>query len=240
MAWRIDDRWLWLGLGAVTFVAVRGISYALHEVVRLVEVSEPPQEEKDLEEDSSTDPVAISLTSLKTLATCDNANIRDAAIKVVCARVIADKAAQDLIISQLYSPDTLTREIATRAAHLIDKQLRSHAWRLPPLARTSTRTVTRRWVIDGDGRWVAEPGGDEGARQPLRDVTAGGFTRSRFREESPEELALRRRRREAMVLNEGDRPVGEEDIIIQPVEGEGAGRREWEVFADGREGAVSA
>ncbi|KAJ9648555.1 hypothetical protein H2199_001410 [Coniosporium tulheliwenetii] len=223
MAWRIDDRWLWLGLGAVTFVAVRGISYALHEVVRLVEVSEPPQEEKDLEEDSSTDPVAISLTSLKTLATCDNANIRDAAIKVVCARVIADKAAQDLIISQLYSPDTLTREIATRAAHLIDKQLRSHAWRLPPLARTSTRTVTRRWVIDGDGR----------------DVTAGGFTRSRFREESPEELALRRRRREAMVLNEGDRPVGEEDII-QPVEGEGAGRREWEVFADGREGAVSA
>lgn len=84
---------------------------------------------------------------------------------------------------------------------------------------------------------MAEPGGDEGLRQPLRDVTAGGFTRSRFREESPEELALRRRRREVMVLNEGDRPVGEEDII-QPVEGEGGGRREWEVFADGREVAV--
>lgn len=84
---------------------------------------------------------------------------------------------------------------------------------------------------------MAEPGGDEGLRQPLGDVTTSGFTRSRFREESPEELALRRRRREVMVLNEGDRPVGEEDII-QPVEVEGGGRREWEVFADGREVAV--
>jgi hypothetical protein len=37
--------------------------------------------------------------------------------------------------------------------------------------------------------------------------------RSRQLEESPEEMALRRRRREAMVLNEGDRPVSQDDII---------------------------
>jgi len=35
----------------------------------------------------------------------------------------------------------------------------------------------------------------------------------RQREESPEEQALRRRRREAIVLNEGNRPVTQDDII---------------------------
>lgn len=37
--------------------------------------------------------------------------------------------------------------------------------------------------------------------------------RMRDREDSPEEQALRRRRREAIVVNEGDRPVTQEDII---------------------------
>ena len=37
--------------------------------------------------------------------------------------------------------------------------------------------------------------------------------RVRARAESPEEVALRRRRREAIVLNDGDRPVAQEDII---------------------------
>ena len=42
--------------------------------------------------------------------------------------------------------------------------------------------------------------------------------RRRTREESEEERALRRRRREAMVLNEGGRPLGRDDII-QPING---------------------
>jgi hypothetical protein len=37
--------------------------------------------------------------------------------------------------------------------------------------------------------------------------------RPREREESHEEQALRRRRREAIVLNEGDRPLSQDDII---------------------------
>lgn len=56
------------------------------------------------------------------------------------------------------------------------------------------------WMIDGDET--------AGARQ---------VSGRRFREESPEEQALRRRRREAMVLSEGGRPLGNENII-QPVQ----------------------
>ncbi|BDD57890.1 hypothetical protein MPDQ_004092 [Monascus purpureus] len=56
------------------------------------------------------------------------------------------------------------------------------------------------WMIDGEET--------AGARR---------FSERRFREESPEEQALRRRRREAMVLSEGGRPLGNENII-QPVQ----------------------
>ena len=41
--------------------------------------------------------------------------------------------------------------------------------------------------------------------------------RARARAESPEEVALRRRRREAIVMNDGDRPVAQEDIIQRGV-----------------------
>lgn len=47
---------------------------------------------------------------------------------------------------------------------------------------------------------------------PFMDPSNPG-PRARTREESPEEMALRRRRREAMVLNEGDHPVRQDDII---------------------------
>ena len=52
------------------------------------------------------------------------------------------------------------------------------------------------WMIDGDET--------AGARRP---------SERRFREESPEERAWRRRRREAMVLSDGGRPLGNENII---------------------------
>ena len=55
------------------------------------------------------------------------------------------------------------------------------------------------WMIDGDET--------AGTRRP---------SERRLPEESPEEQALRRRRREAMVLSEGGRPLGTENII-QPV-----------------------
>lgn len=48
MAYRIDDRWLWLGAGVALFIAVKGISYAIHDTVRLTEV-QPLVNEQDEE-----------------------------------------------------------------------------------------------------------------------------------------------------------------------------------------------
>ncbi|KAL4802889.1 hypothetical protein BDV18DRAFT_163413 [Aspergillus unguis] len=56
------------------------------------------------------------------------------------------------------------------------------------------------WMVDGDD-------------------TAGSTRRTparRLRERNPEEQALRRRRREAMVLSDGRRPLGHDDIIQLP------------------------
>lgn len=38
MSHRIDDRWLWLGAGAALYLAAKGISYAIHDTVRLTQV----------------------------------------------------------------------------------------------------------------------------------------------------------------------------------------------------------
>lgn len=56
MAFRIDDRWLWLGFGVFLFAAAKGFQYAMTDIVRLTEI-EPYQydfqrEEKELPEDS--------------------------------------------------------------------------------------------------------------------------------------------------------------------------------------------
>lgn len=61
---------------------------------------------------------------------------------------------------------------------------------------------------DGEGDTVMI-GGEETAGLVMSSITRG----RRIREESIEEQALRRRRREAMVLSEGGRPLGRDDII---------------------------
>ncbi|CAI7588782.1 unnamed protein product [Penicillium palitans] len=58
------------------------------------------------------------------------------------------------------------------------------------------------WMVDAD-----EAGGSFG-RTPSR----------RLQEGSAEEQALRRRRREAMVLSDGGRPIGNDDIIQRPID----------------------
>lgn len=47
MAHRIDDRWLWLGTGALLFIAFKSISYAIHDTVRLTEVEPLTTKEQD-------------------------------------------------------------------------------------------------------------------------------------------------------------------------------------------------
>lgn len=47
MAYRIDDRWLWLGTGVALFLAVKGISYAIRDVVRLTAIESLKDEQED-------------------------------------------------------------------------------------------------------------------------------------------------------------------------------------------------
>lgn len=63
---------------------------------------------------------------------------------------------------------------------------------------TESDTESDIWMVDGD------------------DTAGAPWTTRRLQERSPEEQALRRRRREAMVFSEGGRPLQRDDII-QPV-----------------------
>lgn len=69
----------------------------------------------------------------------------------------------------------------------------------------------RRLVSDFQRRY----GRLQAQRSRLTEMTAREEVspRPRVNEETPEETARRRRRREAMVLNEGDRPLSQRDII---------------------------
>lgn len=50
-ATRIDDRWLWFGAGIFFFCAVKGIRYALTDMVRLTELDRYPKNKPDREGD---------------------------------------------------------------------------------------------------------------------------------------------------------------------------------------------
>lgn len=63
---------------------------------------------------------------------------------------------------------------------------------------------------DGEGGVLFENGRRAGVRSVMTHYPLPG---SRVHDESPEEQALRRRRREAMVLSDGPGPLGSEDII---------------------------
>ena len=111
------------------------------------------------------------------------------ATKILCDRFMKNSEAKQLLISDFHSPNPELQENALKALTLLD----CHA-------------------VSGD--WYSSP---ELADLPLRSAYFRTLSvrgaRARPHEESPEEQALRRRRREAMVLNEGDRPVSQDDII---------------------------
>ncbi|OCK81017.1 hypothetical protein K432DRAFT_404168 [Lepidopterella palustris CBS 459.81] len=197
MALRIDDRWLWLSLGVFTFFAAKGVAYGLREIVRLTEVTEHPdrlvqdvQGVQQAPQASSED--AIKTESLETLATCSNVEIRKAATKILCDRLMNNRDARKLIVEDFNSSDSERQEQAIKVLKLLDCYGMVTDWyhACPQLSDLPFRSDYFRAL-------------------PIRGA------RARAHEESPEEQALRRRRREAMVLNEGDRPVSQDDIIQQ-------------------------
>ncbi|KAF2636112.1 hypothetical protein P280DRAFT_473262 [Massarina eburnea CBS 473.64] len=200
MAPTIEDRYLWLGLGVFTFVAVKAVAHGLRHIVTLTEVHNPlpvppPQPPADSSPRRKED--SIKTSSLITLATCTNIEIRRAATQILCERFQAHPSAWRLLLRDLKSQDPET----LRSAHLA----------INLLAENGTLKSVGGKKLRDYPRWLAN-GGAAGVR-----VRSGGLR-------DPEERELRRRRREAMIINEGDRPVSQEDVYMR----DGEGRISWE------------
>lgn len=92
-------------------------------------------------------------------------------------------------------------------------------------AGAAIQLLERHSAFGGAGPW----------RLDLPELPGLPAARSRLREESAEEQALRRRRREAMVLSEGPAPLSQRDII-EAGGARGAEEREREMLREIEEG----
>lgn len=135
MSHRIDDRWLWLGAGAALLIAVKGISYAIQDTVRLTQVKPLG---KDDDEELQRQPEdcmymrspshdtkkltifpAIPLDVLRTLATSPNPNISKSAIDLIAARCVKTHSLVSSIQSDAASSDSDLRRKARAAMHFL-------------------------------------------------------------------------------------------------------------------------
>ncbi|KAH7123825.1 hypothetical protein B0J11DRAFT_506875 [Dendryphion nanum] len=184
MASRIDDRWFWLGLGAFTFFAVKGVAYGLRTIVTLTEVHTPPPK-PTIPSAAARNEDAIKISSLETLALCNNVEIRKASTRILCERFITDNAACALLWKDLDSRNPLRVRRAELALRLLDDY---------GVLRECRASYNRNFSM----------------REDLVEVPLPRRSRN-----SNEERELRRRRREAMFFNEGDRPISQEDVWMR-------------------------
>ncbi|KAF2442276.1 hypothetical protein P171DRAFT_417293 [Karstenula rhodostoma CBS 690.94] len=193
MVHHIEDRWLWLGLGIFTFFAVKGVAHGLRRIVTLTEVHKaPPPIPPNRTED------AIKAASLATLATCENVEIRKAATKILLDRFIAHPSAYKHLIRDANSRNEERKYAAYLAFGLLeDYGYVGHQYGVPPPVPATPQAHR----LGSRREWLREA--------PSRAALNGGL----------EERDLRRRRREAMVINEGDRPITQEDVWMRDGEG---------------------
>ncbi|KAF1835425.1 hypothetical protein BDW02DRAFT_638609 [Decorospora gaudefroyi] len=182
MASDIPDRWLWLGLGVFTFIAIQQVSTGLKQVRNLTQIRNPEHMPPRRPAIPSGPPTykedGIKTSSLLTLATSHNTDIRNTATHLLCTRFCASKTAKDLLMRDLYSSND--EEVTHRAQLAFNLLCDMGAW-TPDDMRPR-----------GSGRSVPGLG------------QAGGSERD-----------VRRRRREAMVIHDGDGAVGREDVYMR-------------------------
>jgi hypothetical protein len=172
---------------------VKGVAHGLRRIVTLTEVHKslpaiPPHRTED----------AIKPSSLATLATCENVEIRKAATKILLDRFIAHPSAYNNLIRDANSQKEERKHAADLAFSLLEEYgYVGYQYGVPPPTPATPQThrvgASREWFNEG----------------PTRIGLNGDL----------EERDLRRRRREAMVINEGDRPISQEDVWMRDVQG---------------------
>ncbi|RII07547.1 hypothetical protein CUC08_Gglean008517 [Alternaria sp. MG1] len=126
---------------------------------------------------------AIKTSSLLTLATSHNNDIRASATKILCTRFYASKSAKDLLIKDLYCADGEVLHRAQLAFNLLGDM---GVWRDDSL------------LPNHGFRWdVVQPRMGGGSQDEVR-----------------------RRRREAMVISDGDGLIGHDDVYMRDPERE--------------------
>jgi hypothetical protein len=204
MAHTIEDRWLWIGLGLSASFGVSSrtanhppgvftffaVKGVAYGLRNIVDLTTVHKPPPEPEPHYTGKEDAIKTSSLQILATSSNVEIRKAATKILCQRFVRNPTARQLLVTDLVSHDPETRHRAELAFELLNDY--NVFYQSPSTGIDDLRRAVPGWAPNT-------------ARYPgSRDAA---------------ERDLRRRRREAMVLNEGDRPVTHEDVFMRDTEG---------------------
>ncbi|KAF2622724.1 hypothetical protein BU25DRAFT_401962 [Macroventuria anomochaeta] len=196
MAPNLPDHYLWLGLGVFTFFAIHHVASGLRTVKQLTEVHRPVPKPLGIRTPTSQED-AIKTDSLLLLAQSHNVEIRASATKLLCERFYANDSARQLLLRDLGS----RKKDVQRRAQLAFRLLRDYG------------VFRERGLSYGYGG--IEP------RVQWNDVevlSAGGGLRER-EDAGEDERDARRRRREAVVIHDGEGRVGEGDVWMRDREG---------------------
>jgi hypothetical protein len=187
-------------IGIFTFIAVKGVAQGLRAVVSLTEVHSPqPLPRIPLPVLGKED--AIATSSLEVLATCDNFELRKAATAILCERFFKHEPSRKKLRRDLNSRNEEVRRRAKQAVKLL-----RDSGTLSSLEELETGERDR----DGLGfhSWMDMESPEEGR---LRERVAEGGAAA--------ERDLRRRRREAVIIHDSDRPLSHEDVYMRDTEG---------------------
>ncbi|KAG9382171.1 hypothetical protein A1F94_007825 [Pyrenophora tritici-repentis] len=193
MASKIPDHWLWLGLGVITFISIRTVSHGLREIITLTTIRQPanlPAQPQPPTPTPTHQEDSIKTSSLLTLSTSHNTDIRLSATKILCNRFTTNETAKRLLINDLNSEDELVVHRAQLAFNLLCDM---GAWSREGAFAPMKKTTASRWTVM--------------ERVPQGGMVAPGIGIGG----AEEERLIRRRRREAVVISEGG---GDGDILM--------------------------
>jgi hypothetical protein len=185
-----------MGQGICLFAGIKLVSNGLREIVTLTEVHNVPPKPRIPFAQRTGKEDAIKTESLAVLANSENVELRRAATQILVERFLNHNSGslKSRLAKDLKSTDPEKKHQAELARRLLEAH-------------------SLRFSLEGDGvrdrwSWITAAGGNGALRAIERAEELGVGERD-----------LRRRRREAVVINEGDRPISQEDVYMRDADG---------------------